>query len=209
MDSYIKRKVTCPCCNNVFEANILKGFYSNGNMGLDHNPHSPAIFDTIILCPHCGYAAKKFNATVSKQIKDYVFSQQYKALKFQAKNSSTSTKIRLAASILEKSQQHKESADMYLLGYWYSLEIGTADFECLKKSIKHYSIYLENNADINVAITYIDCLRQAQLFSEAAETADSLEVYVSDSNLQRILSFEKKLIDAEDSAPHFVSEALL
>ena len=60
MDSYIKRKVTCPCCNNVFEANILKGFYSNGNMGLDHNPHSPAIFDTIILCPHCGYVGYCF-----------------------------------------------------------------------------------------------------------------------------------------------------
>lgn len=40
MASYIKRKVTCPCCNNIFETNALKGFYSNGNMGLDHQRNS-------------------------------------------------------------------------------------------------------------------------------------------------------------------------
>ena len=208
MASYIKRKVTCPCCNNIFETNALKGFYSNGNMGLDHNPHSSVIFDTITLCPHCGYAAKRFSSTVSQHIKDYVFSEQYNALKYQTKKDTTCTKIRLAASILEETHLHKEAADMYLLGYWYSLEMGTADFECLKKTIKHYSIYLESNADINTAITYIDCLRQAQLFSDAAETADSLASYISDNNLKKILSFEKHLIDTEDSAPHFVSEAL-
>ena len=208
MASYVKKRVTCPCCNNTFVTNALKGFYSNGNMGLDHNPHSPAIFDTITMCPHCSYAAKRFSSTVSDQVREYVFSEQYDALKHHIKNDITYTKIRLAASILEKTHQHKETADLYLLTYWYSLEMGIADYECLEEAIKHYSIYLERNADTNTAITYIDCLRQAQMFSDAAETADSLASYISDNNLKKILAFEKHLIDQEDFTPHFVSEAL-
>lgn len=209
MASYLTKKIICPCCSREFEGKILKGFFQNSVMGLDRNPHTPAIYDTITICPHCGYASTNMNKPVADSIKLFVHSPSYWELKKRLIHDNVLSKIILSAVIFEESFNFKAAADTYLLGYWYSLDSNARNNEYLSKAIQYYSIYLENNEDIETAIALIDCSRQAGNFDEAKETAESLIPYIDNAQLQRIISYELKLIQKNDDAAHLVSEALL
>lgn len=209
MASYLTKKIICPCCGQEFEGRILKGFFQNNMMGLDRNPHTPAIYDTITMCPHCGYSSANMNTPVSASMKQYIHSIQYLELRKRLRHDSVLSKIILAARILEESLDFKSAADTYLLGYWYSLDSNASNVECLSKAIQYYSAYLENNEDVDTAIALIDCLRQAGNFPEAQETSESLMPFIHDSQLKKIISYEVHLIQKTDKTPHLVSEAQL
>ncbi len=209
MASYLTKKMICPCCGHAFEGRILKGFFQNNMMGLDRNPHTPAIYDTITSCPHCGYASSNMNKPVADSIKLFIHSSPYLELQKRLHHDSVLSKIILSAAILEESRNFKAAADTYLLGYWYSLDSNARNVEYLSRAIQYYSIYLENNEDIETAIALIDCLRQSGNFDEAKETVESLAPYIDNSQLKRILSYELQLIQKNDEAPHLVSEAVL
>lgn len=207
MASYITKKIICPCCGKEFEGKILKGFFQNNVMGLDRNPHTPAIYDTVIMCPHCDYASANMNKPATDSVKRLIYSAPYLELKKRLHHDSVLLKIVLSAKIYEELFAFKAAADTYLLGYWHSLESNARNVEYLSKAIQNYSAYLENNKDIETAIAFIDCLRQAGNFAEAQETAESLIPYIDNSQVKKIVSFELQLIQKNDETPHLVSEA--
>lgn len=209
MASYITKKIICPCCGKEFEGRILKGFFQNNVIGLDRNPHTPAIYDSIIMCPHCEYASTNMNKPVDDSIKRFIYTAPYLELKNRLRHDSVLLKIVLSARIFEELSNCKAAADTYLLGYWYSLESNTRNAEYLNKAIQYYSAYLERNADIDTAIALIDCLRQTGNFDEAKETAESLIPYVNDLQLKKIVSYELQLIQKNDDMPRLVSEVQL
>ena len=178
-------------------------------MGLDRNPHTPVIYDTIIMCPHCEYSSANMNKPVVDSIKQFIYTAPYLELKKRLHHDSVLLRIVLSAKIYEESFDFKAAADTYLLGYWYSLESNARNAEYLSKAIQYYSVYLESNEDIDTAIALIDCLRQAGNFDEAKETAESLIPYVDSLQLKKIISYELQLIQRNDETPHLVSEAQL
>lgn len=206
MASYIPKRVKCQCCGHVFEENLLRGFFQNNAMGLDRNPHTPAVYDTIVLCPQCGYATRHLNKPVSEQVKVYVQSSVFCQLKESLPYNDPLSKFVLCANILGETGDFKSAADTYLMGHWYALDKAEATDAFLPKAIECYSHYLEKHQDIETAIVLIDCLRQAGRFDEANETAQSLQPYIKIERLQRIVSYELQLISSRDAKPHLVSE---
>lgn len=209
MASYITKKITCPCCGQEFEGRVLKGFFQNNVMGLDRNPHTPAIYDSIIMCPHCKYASTNMNKPVDNSIKRFIYTAPYLELINRLRHDSVLLKIVLSAKIFEELLNFKAAANTYLLGYWHSIESNARNVEYLSKAIQYYSLHLESNADIDTAIALIDCLRQAGNFDEAKETAESLILYVDDLQLKKIVSYELQLIQKRDDMPRLVSEVQL
>lgn len=210
MSSYIKKTIKCPCCGKKYVVELLKGYSAYMDMDLDTNPHNPALYDRIVLCPACGFATSKPYTAITEDLKTAVKSTAYTEMLKNRQFDNTVKKLLLAGYLAVKDKDAKEAGYNYLLAYWYLKETNSsnADKAC-EKAIKNFERYLKYNYDEEIAMILIDCYRQMRRFEEAMETVDSLEPYIQNENLKGILLLEKKLISNKDSGIHRVSEVEL
>ena len=210
MPSYVNKTIVCNCCGKRFQAKLLKGFFNEHPLGLDGNPHHPAAYDRVTACPHCGYSSSNMNAAVSAEIRSIVNSSKYKDVLGNPFFDDTTKKLLLAGHIAAKKADYLEAAYCYLMAMWHFSEIDSDKVgNAREKAITYFSRYLSQTRDDEMALVLIDLLRQASRFEEAAETASSLEEYVStDAGVMRMLMFEKSLIEKKDTSTHSVKEVL-
>lgn len=207
MSSYVKKTIKCPCCGKNYVAELLKGYSSYADVDLDTNPHNPALYDRVLLCPACGFATSKPYTAITEDLKASVKSTVYTDMLKNRQFDNTGKKLLLAGYLAVKDKDAKEAGYNYLLAYWYLKETNTANADkACEKAIRNFERYLMCNFDEEIAMILIDCLRQMKRFDEAIETANSLEPYISDNELIAILLFEKKLISDNDCGTHRVSE---
>lgn len=208
MPSYVKKTVACNCCGRNFQTRLLKGFFSEQPLGLDCNPHHPAAYDRVTSCPHCGYSSSNMNADVSDEIRQVVNSSKYKDVRNNLFFDDTTKKLLLAGYISAKKADYLEAAYSYLMAMWHFCELNSdMAVNAREKAITYFSRYLNKNRDDEMAIVLIDLLRQASKFTEAEETAISLEKFISNNEaLMPILLYERKLIKQKDSETHSVKE---
>lgn len=211
MASYIKKKITCMCCSKKHEVNLLKGYLVEDVVDLDTNPHNPALYDRVILCPNCGYATAEPYTAIDDTVRVLVEGDNYKEILSKHQYDDTSKKLLLAGYLSVKKRNAKEAGYNYLLAYWYLKEKHSNDaHKACEKAIKNFERYLISNEDLNIAMIVIDCLRQMQRFDDALETANSLESYIHDNpKIKSILVYEKKLIINKDADTHRMSEVAL
>lgn len=206
MASYIEKPFQCKCCGKESTAKIVRGCFVNQKPDLDSYPHHPAIYDRVITCPYCGYAAERINTCVSEKNKVVVCSDEYQSI-FTAKDIPyVVKKNRLYAMLCIKNGKYREAAFSYLRAYWYLRDIGAKDLLLLKESIDAFTLYLSDKRDVNAAIVLIDCMRQMGCQAEALESAESLEHFVTDEWLLRVIGYEKELIEKGDVEPHSIDE---
>jgi len=201
----MEKKTVCPCCGKKFKAKYLLGYYGGGARGLDLNPHIPELSDSVLICPHCSYAATDMNGPIPERKKELVLSAEYRRLREGASKDPTAVKIYLAAYLHEAVSESKAAADLYILGHWYAHDAHLSEDPFLEKAIDQLMEYLRENADVTAAMLLVDCLRQAGAFDEAHETAESLLRYLDDDRLTDITRFELKLIENRDPGSHLES----
>lgn len=210
MASYVKKTITCMCCGKKYEVNLLKGYSVEDNdmLDLDTNPHNPALFDRVLLCPFCGYATATPYSALPDEIKVIVNDANYKEVLNNRLYDDNCRKLLLAGYLSVKRRDAKEAGYNYLLAYWYMRDSGISGSErAREKAIKNFERYLLKTMDCEVAMILVDLLRQSERFEEAKETVLSLESYIADNaELVRIAELEKKLILKKDSDIHKVGE---
>lgn len=207
MSSYIKKTIKCLCCGKNYVVELLKGYSSYADVDLDTNPHNPALYDRVVLCPACGFATSKPYTVITEDLKASVKSTVYTDMLKNRQFDNIGKKLLLAGYLAVKEKDAKEAGYNYLLAYWYLKETNSANADkACKKAIENFERYLECSYDEEIAMILIDCLRQMKCFDEAMETANSLEPYISNDKLMALLLFEKKLISNNDSETHRVSE---
>lgn len=203
MPSYIKKKVKCGCCNNESEITVLRGLYRREAMELDTYPGKEAAFDKIEECPVCGYAGHHISEEANEAIKNYVASGAHRDV---GVTDPTERRLLAAARISEVRKDLKNAAYDYLLLSWYRRDTGADGRAAMQQAASLYASYLENHADVDPAITYLDIERQLGNFREAEETADSLDAFVTDGFRKGLIAKEKELIAAGDCGRHSVNE---
>ena len=210
MSSFVKKTVTCVCCGKKYETNILKGYSTIGNscIDLDTNPHSPAVYERVLICPNCGYATAEPYTAISEEVKSLVKEDRYQEILKSKQYDDICKGLLLAGYLSVKSRNVKEAGYNYLLAYWYMKENGISEFEKARgKAIKNFERYLIKTPDLEVAMILVDLLRQSEQFSEAMETLTSLERYIANNNMLKEVSlFEEKLIKSKDSKSHRIEE---
>lgn len=204
MANYRNKKLKCGCCGTVFDAKVLCSYYNTSDIGLDLNPHTEAVFESIVQCPSCGYTSLAIQkpAFISR-------SQVAGFCESTTRNFSDSIVQRavLGALIAEASKDYKTAGMLYLMSYWRTLGVAKeGDKHLLSKATENQEKYLVENQDIDTAIVYIDCLRQLKMFEQAKETATDLAQYINDAHRLSILEYEQRLIGRNDCAPHSLSE---
>lgn len=80
MASYVEKTITCMCCGKKYDVKMVKGYSvdNNEDIDLDTNPHNPALFDRVLLCPFCGYATAEPYSILPDEIKTLVGDANYK-----------------------------------------------------------------------------------------------------------------------------------
>ncbi|MGN1346495.1 MAG: hypothetical protein ACI4V1_06895 [Eubacteriales bacterium] len=203
MARYFSKNVICPLCGKEFAAQLLAGFTQSGPSGLDGNPHDPAIFDRVTLCPHCGYATANIRRPAYPGAEKWVQTENYREMLRSRKYGEEGKKLLLAGFLARKAGDHSESAYCYLSAWWYLTENRSPEAgRALKQAIEQYRLYLAEEENHAAALVLIDLLRQAGEFDEASETADSLENYLEDPEHRDILRIERKWIGLRDSRAH-------
>ena len=209
MSRYARKKVKCKCCGKQYDARFLQGYYDSRPMDLDTNPHAPEVYDSTILCPHCGYATDDVMRNVDAEVRHFVESLEYQKTFADKDLDETLKKLLLSAQTEEIKKDFRKVAYQYLEAFWRAKETeNEQSCEIAGQAIDNFSKYLEEAKDLDAAMILIDLLRQTQRFEEAAETAGSLAGFIpkEEEFIRRILSYEEKLIADRDSAAHNVSE---
>ena len=208
MANYFEKEIICPCCKKIFTARVAGGFLANGDMGMDTFPYHPAVYDSVVICPHCSYATEKLYSYPKQEICDLVESREYRGIvsdfAYEQKE-----KNHLAASFLAKADgDFRRAGRLAMTAFWHMRERDSdRQEEALAEAIECYSTFLSKKADLDAAVILIDLLRQQGDFSEAADTAHSLISLAGDKERYvKLAGKELRWIEAGDSAPHKVSE---
>ena len=206
MEKYLDYEAECPVCGHLYKGKRLSGFYVNHPADLDTNPHLPAVFDRVMLCPVCGYAAEDLRKPVTGAVKPVVTSEAYQKILYDRGLSENTRKMLLHSVLSEKAGNFGKAAYSALCAYWSRKEEGVKDLVILKRAETFYEEYLKKTQDVDAAILLIDLQRQAGNFEEAAETAGSLLPFVQDAYRRAVIQFEQELIFRKDSESHSQAE---
>lgn len=208
MSAYVDKTITCMCCGEKQHVRLLKGYSVLTAMDLDTNPHTPALYDRVFMCSNCGYATSEPYTSIDDDVRRLVKSENYLTLFKDHQYDVVSKKLVLAGYLAANKKNYREAGYDYLMAYWSLKENmhPKANNAC-EKAIKYFELYLSDNADLEVALILIDCMRQQSHFTDALETAISLDSYLEDSShLKNILAYEKQLITNSDSSSHKIDE---
>ena len=202
MSVFRHEEMVCPLCGKTFSTAVVMSYSVNGSLrSLDGDPHEPVLFDTVHLCPYCGYAFSDQKEEPDAFTPMLVRGENYRTV-FEAEDlPDTAKKLLLRSFLAEQKGDLKEAGNRYLQAYWYFRDNDLPEKEeAREKAIEAMERYLEANADLESAMVLVDLLRQKGAFDEALETVNSLGKYLrGEEVLLKVAAFEWKLIMAENS----------
>ncbi len=206
MASYLKSEICCPCCGVGFQAKRLKGWTQTQRGDLDGDPRNSAVFDEMLLCPQCGYAGTDMSDQVPRRVKVLVNSQDYQQLVRSQQVEQTMKKWLLAGRIYTLLRKENQAGDAYLVASWYAKATNQDRTAYLEQAVIHFSQYLEEVMDLDVALVLVDCLRLLTFWTEAEETVNSLLPYLTNPKMKLVARFEQVLIANQDGSVHHQDE---
>ena len=209
MSTFRNEELKCPLCGETFSAAVVMSFSIVGeSRSLDGDPYEPLLFETVHLCPHCGYVFLDANSEPDANTRRLVRSENYQKILQAEDCDETARKLLLLAYLAEQKGDAATASVQYLHAYWVFRDKDLpGKEEALDKAVEAMEHYLEGHADRNAALVLVDLYRQKGSFEEALETLNSLGKYLrGNDNLLKTAAFEWRLIMAEDSKVHLVGE---
>lgn len=216
MASYMNRTVICQCCGGQYEAKILRGLYLSSPTGLDTKPYHPAVYDKVVICPHCGYATERLGREVSEKERQFMETDRFRMFRYDFSMDETLKKLHLAAVLAEEGGRWKDAGLGFLKAYWYIQENDLSeDWLCImrREAIGNLDKHLQQTLDPACALIYIDLCRQDGDFEKAIEairfleSQGLLETYF-EKDLIGIVELEKQLVEAKDRGEHKTDEVV-
>ncbi len=204
MARYVKRAGVCSCCGNPFEYSKLMGFSGVG-ADLDGNPHDPAVYNQVVICPHCAFVSKNVGAPIEPKLLSFIRSDAYRKLAA-SEPDDTARKLKLAAAIADFQGDLLPAGQTYLMLSWYCRDIGADPLPALKRAANRFSNGLQYCFDLRAALILCDCLRQCGEFEELDDTLAFLQPYLIHPQYRKIAQFEAELSSRRDREPHGESE---
>lgn len=209
MSVFRNEEITCPLCGKTFSTTVVMSYSVNGSFrSLDGDPHEPLLFDTVHLCPHCGYAFTDAKEEPDAFTRMLVRGENYRTV-FEAENlPDTAKKLLLLGYLAEQKGDAGTASVQYLHAYWYFRDNDLPEKEeAREKAIEGMMRYLETKPDKNAAMVLVDLLRQKGDFKEAFEAVNTLGEHLrDDENLLKTAAFEWRLIMAKDAKEHVFQE---
>ena len=204
MARYLKKEGVCSCCGKAFDYHKLMG-YSEVGADLDGNPHNPAVYNTVVMCPHCAFVSKNVGAPIEPELLTFIRSDAYRKLAA-SEPDDTARKLKLAAAIAAFQDDLLLAGRTYLMLSWYCRDIGVDPLPALKKAVNSFSNGLQHCFDLRAALILCDCLRQCGEFEELDDTLAFLQPYLIHPHHRNIAQFEAELSSRRDREPHAESE---
>ena len=204
--------VACGCCGNNVDVEIQNSSYYSA-FGLDGRPDNKNNFPEIYVCPKCGYASFDLKKKVSGNIDKILKSEEYRTI---FSDCDTYQKRLELLNLLDDSEQKEYTIKLALYSCWdyeYNGYVENAE----KKRIDATKLlggYIQEKADYELLIMYVDSLRQLSEYDIAGELCrEVLPVLMQDKDAwgkyASFFNYEGNLIEQKDNKPHITSEVTL
>lgn len=203
----IEEKVICGCCGKESTQTVVLSYSSFGAMDLDARP---APFGRHVLpykvqeCPHCHYCAYDI---AEKNISHLALDENYENIVADDSIAETPKKYYLLGYLQSKNFEHRKAGISYLNAAWYYDDVKNAEKAVFfrKKAAQELSQHALKNDDGDAALILLDIFRRIGEFEEAKGLIEWLGE-TGEEELDKIIQFQKTLIERNDTEAHNMSE---
>ena len=200
--------VLCPCCGEELKIGVRRSVFIP-EFGLDKKPSVRGGLPVFNYCHRCFFCSLNMQDKVDVEVQAVVASPRYRETWV---NSDMPLEDKKYYSAISLATTAHEAANLWMAYCWFLEFEGRLDEAVNARAeaveiLKHITQDAPNFEDL---FQRMDSLRQLRRFTEALELIPTIKPLVSpdkDPYLVKLLIFEKKLILAEDSEPHYQSEA--
>lgn len=206
-------KVTkkCAICGKEHTYIEVVSTMTSGYMDLDTRPprmKRATLEYEIQFCNNCHYANDDIETVIEGFKKETLQNPAYLKVVNDNNINSIAKSFLLAGYLYANSKEYYEAGIQYLKAAWIFDDSQEIDYakRARVKALQYLTIFVEETENMNLAVLCVDLQRRTGDFLGAIETAQQLIDYGAEEFLTRILKFEKKLSQNNDSTCHNVGE---
>lgn len=205
----ITRKIKCACCGHETEMEVNVSRNVN-QAGLDGRPQYEWQLRPYQECPKCHYVSWDISRKNGEDVATLVSSDKYRKVL----DSNTNQSRYYEAMLLLVANQ-EDSLNVILQYLWWTEFTGDSQgTQVRERAISLLKTIIDTKPLATYVFTYIDLLRRNSEFDKAADilndVSSSMEKNKEDNKLlYQIYQYERRLIEAKDTAPHLVSEVVV
>lgn len=205
----ITRKIKCACCGHETEMEVNVSRNVN-QAGLDGRPRYEWQLRPYQECPKCHYVFWDISRKTGEDVATLVSSDKYRKVL-----DSNTNQSRYYEAMLLLIANQEDSLNVILQYLWWTEFTGDSQgTQVRERAISLLKTIIDTKPLATYVFTYIDLLRRNSEFDKAADilndVSSSMEKNKEDNKLlYQIYQYERRLIEAKDTAPHLVSEVIV
>ena len=205
----ITRKIKCACCGHETEMEVNVSRNVN-QAGLDARPQYKWQLRSYQECPKCHYVSWDISRKTGEDVATLVSSDKYRKVL-----DSNTNQSRYYEAMLLLIANQEDSLNVILQYLWWTEFTGDSQgTQVRERAISLLKTITDTKPLVMYVFTYIDLLRRNSEFDKAADilndVSSSMEKNKEDNKLlYQIYQYERRLIEAKDTAPHLVSEVVV
>ncbi len=189
------------------EANVSRNV---NQAGLDGRPQYEWQLRPYQECPKCHYVSWDISRKTGEDVATLVSSDKYRKVL-----DSNTNQSRYYEAMLLLIANQEDSLNVILQYLWWTEFTGDSQgTQVRERAISLLKTIIDTKPLATYVFTYIDLLRRNSEFDKAADilndVSSSMEKNKEDNKLlYQIYQYERRLIEAKDTAPHLVSEVVV
>jgi hypothetical protein len=216
MTTFAEQSVACGNCGHVFTHHTLGSTYAFGSPDLDMRPpelQRSTMHAWIQRCPSCGYCSRDV-AEFDHRLRPVVESAEYRSQLTDAVYPELTSTFICAGMLAEAAGREADAGWAYLHAAWTLDDANKDEFAriCRARAADKFldllaegQSFAEQPGASEAIVT--DCLRRTGRGAEALEMVERGLSQSYDDVIQKILAFERALIQRGDMGGHLIKEA--
>ncbi len=198
------KHITCPCCGK--EVDIPLDKYSTGfdfNYSILVNSIEE-FFNIVDICPECGYVML-FDNGISDEMKEYVASDEYRAVLGNASLEEGLKKWILLAMLSEEDENYTEAGIAYMKAFDYmELRGMDADHKLIEKAASCFLSAADEYTSFIDSILAVDCMRRDGEMEAAARFLNTVKETFNGELVDKLVWHEDALITVAETRKRFL-----
>ncbi len=203
----IEKKIVCAYCGKESTQKVLLSYSSFGPMDLDTRPAPNGrrvLPYKVQECPHCHYCNSNIE---NKKIVPISLDDNYSSIVADESIDDVPKKYYLLGYLQSQNSEHYKAGMSYLNAAWFYDDLKNDEQATFfrKKAAQELSQHALKKDDGDAALILLDIFRRIGEFEEAKGLIEWLGE-TGEKELDRIIQFQKNLIERTDTKAHNMSE---
>ena len=217
MTTFAQQSVACGNCGRVFTHHVLGSTYTSGSPDLDTRPpemQRSTMHAWIQRCPYCGYCAGDVGE-FDNRLRPIIESTEYRLQLADARYPELASKFICAGMLAEAGDEQADAGWAYLHAAWTLDDTNKDELARVWRGraadkilaiLNDGQLFAEQPGASESIVA--DCLRRAGRGADALQVIDRALSQGCGDVINKVLAFERVLIQRGDTDRHLIQEAL-